>query len=120
MKKEKPAVINELSLNEFILVFKYFMRKTNCAHVTGFVNAPLLYAKPNETELEQLINLAIKHGTLVRNGNETTINGVVYTFINAWSQSSNIVTIKRRLIRIRREYLLPNWMECILLCCRMR
>ena len=23
MKKEKPAVINELSLNEFILVFKY-------------------------------------------------------------------------------------------------
>ena len=59
MKKEKPAVINELSLNEFILVFKYFMRKTNCAHVTGFVNAPLLYAKPNETELEQLINLAI-------------------------------------------------------------
>lgn len=27
MKKEKPAVINELSLNEFILVFKYFMRK---------------------------------------------------------------------------------------------
>ena len=28
MKKEKPAVINELSLNEFILVFKYFMRKT--------------------------------------------------------------------------------------------
>ena len=95
MKKEKPAVINELSLNEFILVFKYFMRKTNCAHVTGFVNAPLLYAKPNETELEQLINLAIKHGTLVRNGNETTINGVVYTFINAWSQSSNIVTIKK-------------------------
>ena len=94
MKKEKPAVINELSLNEFILVFKYFMRKTNCAHVTGFVNAPLLYAKPNETELEQLINLAIKHGTLVRNGNETTINGVVYTFINAWSQSSNIVIIK--------------------------
>ena len=54
MKKEKPAVINELSLNEFILVFKYFMRKTNCAHVTGFVNAPLLYAKPNETELDQL------------------------------------------------------------------
>ena len=74
MKKEKPAVINELSLNEFILVFKYFMRKTNCAHVTGFVNAPLLYAKPNETELEQLINLAIKHGTLVRNGNEETKN----------------------------------------------
>ena len=95
MKKEKPVVVNELSLNEYILVFKYFMKKAKCAHVTGFVNMPLLYAKPDQTEMEQLVNLALKHGILVRNGNKTTINEVVYTFINAWTHSSNVVTIKK-------------------------
>ncbi len=93
--KQKLAILNEISLNDYILVFKYYMKNAKCAHVTGFVNAPLLYAKPTDAELEQLVNDAQKHGILIKDGNNTTINEVVLTFINAWAHSPSVVGIKK-------------------------
>lgn len=95
MKKEKPAILKEISLREYILVFKYFMKKTKCKHVTGFVNAPLLCANPDQAELEQLVNSATKHGVLVHDGQNITINGNIFTFINAWIHSRNVIAIKK-------------------------
>ena len=94
-KKEKPAITRELSLKEYILVFKYIMKNLKAPHATGFVNAPLLYGKPSDAEIEALANSAIKHDVLVRNGNETNINPVIATFINSWIHSSNVVGIKK-------------------------
>ncbi len=95
MKKEKPAIVYECALKEYILVFKYFMKKAERPHVTGFVNAHLLSAKPDSAEMEGLVQLALKHGVLVRDGGGTKIKDVVATFLNAWTDSLNVAAIKK-------------------------
>ncbi|MBQ8119049.1 MAG: apolipoprotein A1/A4/E family protein, partial [Lachnospiraceae bacterium] len=95
MKKERPAILREMSLKEYILVFRYFMKKKGCTHATGFVNAPMLYAKPDGEELQKLLRDAIKHETLIQEGETVDLNPVIYTFINAWTHSKNIAMLKK-------------------------
>ena len=95
MQKERPAILREMSLKEYILVFKYFMKKKGCTHVAGFVNAPMLYAKPDGEELQKILRDAMMHETLIQEGERVDLNPVIYTFINAWTHSKNIVMLKK-------------------------
>ena len=95
MKKEKPAILKEVSFREYILVFKYFMKQTRCPHVTGFVNHPLLSANLNDSEIEALAQSARKHGMLVQNGDSFELDHTIAAFLNLWVHSTQVVMLKK-------------------------
>ncbi len=92
---KKPAILKKLSLNEYILAFKSVMAKMQCEHATGFVNVPLLFAPLESFDMEQLVNLALKDGVLVKDGDSISVNLEVYAFIKTWINSVNVVGLRK-------------------------
>ena len=95
MKDTKAAIQKNISLDDYILLFRYFQHQLKCHHVTGFVNAPMLYEQRDDAKIEAALNRAIKHGLISRSGGNTAIDPVVSTFINSWIHSRDVVALRK-------------------------
>lgn len=95
MRGKRPVILHTMSLNEYIMVFKYIMAETKHIRSMGFVNTPLLFETPDNTRLESLTREALEHKTLINTEKGIAINDIVITFIRNWIKSKDIIALKK-------------------------
>lgn len=95
MRGKRPVILHTMSLNEYIMVFKYIMAETKHIRSMGFVNTPLLFETLDNTRLESLTREALEHKTLINTEKGIAINDIVITFIQNWIKSKDIIALKK-------------------------
>lgn len=95
MRGKRPVILHTMSLNEYIMVFKYIMAETKHIRSMGFVNTPLLFETSDNTRLESLTREALEHKTLINTEKGIAINDIVITFIQNWIKSKDIIALKK-------------------------
>lgn len=95
MRGKRPVILHTMSLNEYIMVFKYIMAETKYIRSMGFVNTPLLFETLDNTRLESLTREALEHKTLINTEKGIAINDIVITFIQNWIKSKDIIALKK-------------------------
>lgn len=95
MRKAEKIFSKELALNEYILVLKYFMKNKQVAHVSGLCNSPFLSADVSEEELSDIFRNAYKHKILVKKEDSICIHPEIFSFMNAWTHSVNIIAMQK-------------------------
>lgn len=95
MRGKRPVILHTMSLNEYIMVFKYIMAETKHIRSMGFVNTPLLFETLDNSRLESLTREALEHKTLINTEKGIAINDIVITFIQNWIKSKDIIALKK-------------------------
>ena len=95
MRGKRPVILHTMSLNEYIMVFKYIMAETKHIRSMGFVNTPLLFETLDNSRLESLTREALEHKTLINTEKGIAINDIVITFIQNWIKSKDIIALRK-------------------------
>ena len=95
MKKAEISFYRKFSFKEYVLALKYFMKNKEIPHVSGLCEGQFLNAQVSEEALSDLFRSAYRHDLFVKQGEDIHINGEVFTFMNAWTHSVNIVSLHK-------------------------